>query len=123
MPAIYFTITGTKYYQGKAFLEPGMRVMLEKDPENEYDQEAIQVKLEGLGCIGYVANSPHTVVGDSYSAGRLYDKIGDKASGKVVYVLPTGVLCKLSKKSLLDRKPKDVQNQNQEDGGMDNGIL
>ena len=27
----------------------------------------------------YVANSPYTVVGESYSTGRLYDKIGDTA--------------------------------------------
>lgn len=104
MSAIYFTLTGMKYYHGKEFLEAGMRVILEKDPENEYDKEAIKVKLEGLDCIGYVANSPHTVVGDSYSAGRLYDKIGDKAFGKVLYVTSAGVLCKLSKKSLAAKK-------------------
>ena len=44
--------------------------------------EAIQVKAKGLGKIGYVANSPFTVKGESMSAGRLYDKIGDKAKGK-----------------------------------------
>lgn len=38
------------------------------------------------------------------SAGRLYDKIGDKASGKVVIVTPQGVICRLRKKSLLSRK-------------------
>mgnify|MGYP000924214525 FL=1 len=53
------------------------------------------MELEGLGKVGYVANSPHSVVGNSYSAGRLYDKIGDSAEGKVLYVLPQGVLCTL----------------------------
>lgn len=100
MAAIYFTLTGTKYYHGKEFLKPGMNVVLEKEPENVYDKEAIQVKLEGLGCIGYVANSTYTVIGESYSAGRLYDKMGNKAFGKVLYVMPTGVLCRLNKKSL-----------------------
>ena len=38
-----------------------------------YDKEAISVNLAGLGKIGYVANSPYTVLGESYSAGRLYD--------------------------------------------------
>ena len=57
-----------------------------------YDNEAIKVEMEGLGLIGYVANSPNTVQGESYSAGRLYDKIGDTAEGKVMYVLPKGVL-------------------------------
>ena len=99
----------------RKFLEVGMRVMLEKEPDNEYDKEAIQVKVEGLGCIGYVANSPRTVVGESYSAGRLYDKIGDRAFGKVLYVMPTGVLCKLSKKSLVTEELEDIQIQIQED--------
>lgn len=115
MEDIYFTLTGTQYHYGKDFLEVGMRVMLEKEPDNEYDKEAIQVKFEGLGCIGYVANSPRTVVGESYSAGRLYDKIGDRAVGKVLYVMSKGVLCKLSKKSLVTEEPEDIQIQIQED--------
>ena len=40
-----------------------------------FDAEAIKVELEGLGTVGYVANSPYTVLGESYSAGRLYDEI------------------------------------------------
>ena len=59
-----------------------------------------KVNLEGLGKIGYVANSTYTVLGESMSAGRLYDKIGDKAEGKVVLVTERGVLCKVCKKSL-----------------------
>ena len=104
MTKMYFTIVGTGHYYGQEFLEPGMRVVLKKEPDNEYDNEAIMVNLEGLGKIGYVANSPYTVQGDSLSAGRLYDKIGDVAFGKIVYVLPKGVLCKLDKKSLRKRK-------------------
>ena len=50
---------------------------------------------KGLGKVGYVANSPFTVKGESMSAGRLYDKIGDKAKGKVVFVTDGGVICKV----------------------------
>lgn len=50
------------------------------------------VNLEGLGKIGYVGNSPHTVTDESYSAGRLYDKIGDTAEGTILYVLDSGAL-------------------------------
>lgn len=67
-----------------------------KEPNNEYDKEAIQVKIKGLGKIGYVANSPFTVKGESMSAGRLYDKIGDKAKGKVVFVVDGGVVCRIT---------------------------
>lgn len=92
MNKIFFTITGTCYRYGHEFIEPGMTVRIIKEPDNDFDKEAIKVEMEGLGLIGYVANSPHTVQGESYSAGRLYDKIGDTAEGKVMYVLPKGVL-------------------------------
>ncbi len=38
MGKIYFTLTGTKYYYGKDFLEKKMQVKLVKEPENEYDR-------------------------------------------------------------------------------------
>ena len=52
---IYFTITGMNHYLGQDFMEKGMEVLLEKEPDNEHDREAIQVKLEGLGKVGYAA--------------------------------------------------------------------
>lgn len=61
-----------------------MKIRLEKEPDNEYDKEAIKVTYEGLGKIGYVANSSYTVIGESMSAGRLYDKIGDTAYLRVI---------------------------------------
>ena len=75
-----------------------------KREDNEYDKEAIKVTYEGLGKIGYVANSSYTVLGDSMSAGRIYDKIGKKA--KVVLVTDHGTICSISKKSLLDNQKK-----------------
>lgn len=99
----FFTLTGTKYYYGKDFLEPGMKVQLKKDPDNEYDKEAIMVLKDGLGKIGYVANSPYTVIGESMSAGRMYDKIDKDAVGEVVLVTVRGVLCKVCKKSLVKK--------------------
>ena len=53
------------------------------------------MKMEGLDVVGYVANSPYTVVGESYSAGRLYDKIGDTSEGTIMYKLDDGILCLL----------------------------
>ena len=79
MAKIFITLTGTKHYFGNDFLEKGMKIRLEKEPDNEYDKEAIKVTYEGLGKIGYVANSSYTVIGESMSAGRLYDKIGETA--------------------------------------------
>ena len=80
---LYFTITGTYHRYGQDIFEPGMPVHLVKEPDNHIDKEAISVTVEGLGQVGYVANSPYTVQGESYSAGRLYDKISDEADGVV----------------------------------------
>lgn len=96
MEKIYFTITGTQFYHGKDFFEKDMKVNLVKEPDNPFDKEAILVKVEGLGDVGHVANSPYTVVGESYSAGRLYDKIDDTAEGTILFVLDKGVLCCIS---------------------------
>ena len=95
MKTYYFTITGTRHRYGHKFLEPGMTVKLVKEPDNEYDKEAIKVEIAGLGHIGYVANSSYTVIGESYSAGRLYDKIGDNVEAKVMYKLPDAILGKI----------------------------
>lgn len=100
MKKLYFTITGTNHHFGKEFIEPNMEVKLLKEPDNDFDKEAIKVEMEGLSTIGYVANSPYTVLGESVSAGRLYDRIGDEAYGVVRYVLPQGVLCELVEKEL-----------------------
>ena len=95
MKKIYFTVAGTNHYFGNDFLKPDMKIRLIKEPDNKFDTEDIRIELEGLGVIGYVGNSPFTVVGESYSAGRLYDKFDDEAEGKILYVMPTGVLCTL----------------------------
>ena len=79
-----------------------MEVKLVKEPDNEFDKEAIKVEMDGLGLVGYVANSPYTVQGESMSTGRIYDRIGDTAVGIVKYVLPQGVLCEL----MLENKEK-----------------
>ena len=95
MKKIYFTITGTKHYYGQEFFRHRMKVKLVKDVENEFDKEAIKVEMEGLGTVGFVANSPYSVKGESMSAGRLYDRIDNEAYGIVRYVLDNGVVCEL----------------------------
>ncbi|MCR5777742.1 MAG: HIRAN domain-containing protein [Lachnospiraceae bacterium] len=97
MKDMMFTLTGTRYYYGKDFLKEGMKVKLIKEPENEYDKEAIRIEYKGLGRIGYVANSTYTVIGESMSAGRIYDHFKKKAKAKIVLITDKGILCKLKK--------------------------
>ena len=95
MKTMYITIAGMNHYYGSEIFEKGMKVKLEKEPDNPYDREAIAARIKGLGKIGYVANSPYTVQGESMSAGRLYDKIGDTADADVLFVLPQSIICRL----------------------------
>lgn len=46
-----------------------MEVRLVKEPDNEFDSETVRVEMDGLGLVGYMANSPYTVQGESISAG------------------------------------------------------
>ena len=114
MKKVYITITGLNHRFGQEFLEPKMKVQLVKEPDNEHDNEAIKVMIKGLGHIGYVANSSYTVLGDCMSAGRLYDRIGSTATAKVKYVLPKGVVCVVSAKSLIYWPPEDEQNSDKD---------
>ena len=95
MKHIFFTLTGTNHYYGTDFLKRGTKIILRKEPDNEHDNEAIRAEIKGLGKIGYVANSTYTVIGDSYSAGRLYEHMGKKAKAKVFLVTERGMLCEL----------------------------
>ncbi len=97
MNEMCFTIAGCNHYFGNDFMKPGMKLKLEKEPDNEYDKEAIMVKIKGMGICGYVANSPYTVKGESMSAGRMYDRFGKKAKAKIVIVIPGGAICKITK--------------------------
>lgn len=87
MENTYFvTITGLNHYYGKKPFEIGRIIRLIKEPDNEYDKEAIAAILPFIDKIGYVANSTNTVYDGTISAGRLYDKIEDYAYGKVMFV-------------------------------------
>ena len=112
MEKIYVTITGMNHRFGSGFVEAHMlgkmKITLEKEPENEYDNEAIMAKLPPLGKIGYVANNSFSVVGDCYSAGRLYDKIGDTATATVEYKVGNGLICSVDEEGLIYPVVKDV---------------
>ena len=93
---VYITISGMCYHHGSNFIEAQMigklKLQLVKEPDNKYDQEAIMVKVPGIGKVGYVANSVKTVCEDCYSAGRLYDKIGDTAECVVEFKLDSNTV-------------------------------
>lgn len=112
MEKMYFvTITGISHYYGKKPFEVGRVIKLIKEPDNDYDPEAISAFLPFIDKIGYVANSTNTVYGGTISAGRLYDKIEDYAYGKVMFVTHSSVIALvLDKADVEDEEEDDEKN-------------
>lgn len=107
MKNIFVTITGQNHYLGMKPYKVGRIVKLVKDKDNEYDEDAIAVKLPYIDEIGYVANSTHSVFQGTYSASRLYDKIGDMALAEVMIITHSSVIARvLSKEEEREVKKK-----------------
>ena len=85
--SIYITINHLDDFECTTFLKPGDKLTLKKDKNNIYDDEAIIVYKENKTKIGYVANSVHSVARGTYSAGRIYDRIGDETGCVVRFVM------------------------------------
>lgn len=94
MEEVFITITGIDYYLGKKPFKVGRKVRLVKE-ENVHDAEAIRVELPYIDTIGYVANSTHTVYDGTLSAGRVYEKIGEKAVVQVMFITHSAVIAKV----------------------------
>ena len=92
MKNIFITITGQNHYLGMKPFKVGRIVKIVKDVENQHDEEAIRVELPFIDTIGYVANSTNTVFAGTYSAGRLYEKIGEYAYAQVMFITHSSVI-------------------------------
>ena len=81
-----FTITGRKFYKNNISLTSGMPLKLVKEPDNEFDKEAIAVYAQDEK-IGYVANNDYTKYELTSSASELQDKMDDIAQGSYLFYL------------------------------------
>ena len=75
-----------KFMDFPRFLKVGEELILKKDKDNEYDDEAIIAYKEDMKC-AYVANSVSTVARGTFSAGRIYDLIGEEAKCVIRFIL------------------------------------
>ncbi|MCM1328616.1 MAG: HIRAN domain-containing protein [Ruminococcus sp.] len=105
--AYFITITGLNHYYGKKPFEIGRIFKIIKEPDNDYDNEAICAFLPFIEKIGYVANSTNTVFQGTVSAGRLYDKIDDYAYARTMFITHSSVIA-----LVLDKD--DVENSDEE---------
>jgi hypothetical protein len=101
---IYFTVNSVNMFNCIRPFKINSILKLIKEPENNYDAEAIRVELRYAGPSGYVANSVKTVARGCYSGGRLYDKILDSDYGRVKFIIGDTVIAKILSKEELDKE-------------------
>ncbi len=111
MENIFITITGHNSYLGLKPFKVGRVVKLVKDKDNEHDEDAIRVELPFIDTIGYVANSTSTVYKGTFSAGRLYDKIGDEIFAQIMFVTHSSAIALIL--------PPDGENEEDESDSFD----
>ena len=80
----YIAVAGTKFYHGFKLFREGVVMDLIREPENEHDPDAIRVEIEGK-TVGYVANSPGTLINEVKSATDI--KNSESTQAKFVFVL------------------------------------
>ena len=82
------TINHLDEFMGPCNLRIGDELILKKDKDNYYDDEAIAAYTKDNYKCGYVANSVHSVARGTYSVGRVYDCIEDETRCCVRFILP-----------------------------------
>lgn len=95
----YITITGVKHFFGIEEFQVGETLILEKEEDNNYDDEAIRVLNEEGMVLGYVANSVFSVARGTQSAGRIYDKFEDLCQVSVCFIIGNSVIAQLEKET------------------------
>ena len=92
---LFATVVGLKNYKGNQVFKLGSIVKLIKEPDNDFDTEAIKCELNYIGKTGYLANSTTTVIKGTMSAGRIYDKIVDVSFAEVKFIANDSVIAKV----------------------------
>ena len=110
MPDLYATVVGLKNYKGSQVFKLKSIVKLIKEPENDFDTEAIMCELRYIGKTGYIANSTKTVIKGTMSAGRIYDKIDDISFAEVKFIADDSVIAKILTKEEIDELLKANEN-------------
>lgn len=105
--ARFITITGLNHYYGKKPFEIGRVFKIIKEPDNDYDDEAICAFLPFIEKIGYVANSTNTVYQGTVSAGRLYDKIEDYAYARTMFITHSSAIALVLDKDDVENSDDD----------------
>ena len=92
---IFLTVNHLDDFSERADYRIGDVLSIKREDDNRQDDEAIAAfNLDGVKC-GYVANSVSTVARGTYSAGRLFDKIGAEAHCIIRFATKDALICEL----------------------------
>lgn len=92
---MFITITGSEHYMGVDSYRIGQELILKKDENNSYDDEAIKVETENGATCGYVANSVDTVARGTHSAGYVYCNLHELQKCIIRFILGDNVIAEL----------------------------
>lgn len=95
MTDLYVTIVGFSHYFGIQAFPIGTQVTCVKEPQNAYDSEAIKAAIPPFGTVGYLANGVHTKANGTLTAGRVYDRVGESFTVRVMFTTSTKVIAKI----------------------------
>ena len=107
---LFATVVGLKNYKGNQVFKLGSIIKLIKEPDNDFDTEAIRCELNYIGKTGYLANSTKTVIKGTMSAGRIYDKIADVSFAEVKFIADDSVIAKVLTTTEIDELLKAHEN-------------
>ena len=92
METTFVTITGVNHHYGLKPFKVGGILKLVKDKHNDFDSDAIEVKMPYINTVGFVANSPNTTFKGTFSASRIYDNFGDYCYARVMFITHSSVI-------------------------------
>ena len=92
---IYVTINHLDNYGGAKTFRVNDELMLMRDTDNPFDDEAIAVyNRHNIKC-GYVANSVYSVARGTCSAGRVYERINDGTGCIIRFITEDSLIAEL----------------------------
>ena len=89
------TINHTEEFGGVLGYRVGDKLILKKDHNNIYDDEAIIAFGKHDVKCGYVANSVESVARGTVSAGRLYDRIEETCEAIIQFILEEKIIASI----------------------------
>ena len=95
LEGMFVTVTGFSHYWDKKPFSIGQQFLCVKDPQNPYDSEAIAVFALGGYKVGYLANGVKTKANGTFSAARIYDRVGSYFFIEVCFSTDTKIICQV----------------------------